>query len=56
VDGVVGAFGAPVAGLIPSGTAYLNLLPTNVINYQVGAPVVTTPSGVGGALPQCTIA
>jgi hypothetical protein len=56
VDGVVGTFGAPVAGLIPTGVSFLGILPSNVLNYPVGVPVVTTPSGVGGALPQCSIA
>lgn len=55
VDGVVGTFGPPVAGLFPSGIAYIGLLPSNVINYPVGAPTLTTPSGVGGALPTCSI-
>jgi hypothetical protein len=56
VNGVVGQFGAPVPGLIPTGVGFLRLLPSNVLNYPVGVPVVTTPSGVGGALPECSIA
>jgi hypothetical protein len=56
VNNVVGTFGAPIPGLIPTGANYLSILPTNVINYPVGVPVVSTPSGVGGAVPQCSIA
>jgi hypothetical protein len=55
VNGVVGAFGLPQMGLFPSGIVYIGILPSNVMNYTLIAPVVSGASGVGGAQGICNL-